>query len=563
MALCVSDYDCPGSKVCFTDLKWMEDGESFCDCDTFWGFVGYDCSGLSFHSGLLIALITGSATTTLLCLAYTIKMVRRVMKMPRRRKERWWWQNTDTSALVSVTMALLGLLGWRIARMWAMLTPTSTMRELPTTPTRTHPAILAEKVAMGMLVFFGMYAALAVSLRWVAVARNGAKLLNVKKSSLWGEHKRKAYAFQVVFILVVLAATFRGSLPLAALLTTPFVVIVGVSFAYALWRLEAILVLMVENFGEPDSATREEERRGFSDNTHSNNTSSDERDGLDEYGEGSEAEADAEADAEEKEDVSDVEMDAGGAPGSGDDHRDGGEDLKVPDTDEEEAEGDPDDSIKSTELGRMMRSLSWVATQKVGQKVGAAKAILRRGGGGSSPALAQRRTAAGNRYVMLLREVRFTAALVLLSTVLLVLSLTLYAIPEVAGSYRETCRPDEISGGAVCWSAVFNDSMAIGMLVLVASVQHYIYAENRRRYLQWSKNKKRGPNRRLRLRPDQLARARLGGKALNRRMPRKLPRAPRSFLKGGRKAGPGLRGGGGAPNTRARGASASMLSFTI
>lgn len=61
---CEYDRDCPGAEICFSNLSWVE--EAFCDCSTFFGGEGPDCSELNFQS---YTLITIAAFVVSFCLA--------------------------------------------------------------------------------------------------------------------------------------------------------------------------------------------------------------------------------------------------------------------------------------------------------------------------------------------------------------------------------------------------------------------------------------------------------------------------------------------------------------
>ena len=84
---CIDDRSCPYSSICYVNTTWAPD-QGVCGCDSTYGEVGNDCSGISAFKAMKISQYHKRPRTSLLRVAVILKESGRENDTVRREKNR-------------------------------------------------------------------------------------------------------------------------------------------------------------------------------------------------------------------------------------------------------------------------------------------------------------------------------------------------------------------------------------------------------------------------------------------------------------------------------------------
>lgn len=450
--MCETDFDCPGSLVCYRDVSWIGEGESECLCSAYYGWSGDNCEVRGVQTKLSIALCSIAAILAVLALLYNIGAVWRLLQIPEQRK----W-DISAATLTFTLLSLLGILGWRISTMAITLTPQAYILHIATTDEKVHPAVMAEKVFLGIAIVFTTLASLNVSLFWLEVAKKTAHLLNTD-DSIWGGFRKQVYAFEFLFFIVIIVAAAKASTSLAALLSIPFLVVIGVTYGYGLRRMNNLIHQLDESIaisGALSSPTASAMNRSQSIV-------------------GLPPELHLDGNADNGQDPNTRASAASASP--------------IPTTSmslEDGNGGEPHKRPKSNNSAiEFITSMSNSVGSRVRNSMMAAKTKIRTRTVSLEKLTFKQRRERGGEYLHVLNKVRRTTFEMLFSGSCLLAVVAVYSIIGVSVGERQVCRPDS----RACAPAVCSDISAFFLLGCIVAVEKDIY-ENTRTLSNRYKNK--------------------------------------------------------------------------
>ena len=107
--------------------------------------------------------------------------------------------------------------------------------------------------------------------------------------------------------------------------------------------------------------------------------------------------------------------------------------------------------LKSTRLGRKL-------------------SMFNAGGSPNADGARARARMTNGDYIRLLRRIRRTTLIVWVASVLTMSLLAAFSVSEIARGYRDVCQP-----GRICYMALLEDAVSLGLLGILGALQVYIF----------------------------------------------------------------------------------------
>jgi len=422
---CSGDFECPSTELCFVGVSWLpQNVSSLCACSTFYGWRGPTCESPGTQTLFLLVIASGILVAALMGFIYAIRAMRRLWEAsPSMRALR---KNPSCATLIYVFSSLLSVIAWRLSTIVVLTSPEKNDLALSVSDEKLHRGIVAENSFKALAMIFATLASLNVSLVWIHVARKSARMVRVEPNQ-WGNFDKAVYAFEILFVAVLIVGATRARTALAAALALPFLLIIAISYAWGLREMRQLLVLLGQSV-EIQSVIDETPREGS-------------------Y-------------------VSPPYSESLSMPASPE-----WADRESTNPRFEES-GDGDGLAETPAQSRRSRVLQALQTP-----IRAASTRFRKP---SLDKTSKKGREVRNRYMKLLTKITKTATLVMTSVMVLFVSAFVFAFLSLYFGEREICSPDNL-----CWPSILSEIISLFIVGLVATIEHYVYHNTKEEYMQY------------------------------------------------------------------------------
>lgn len=263
---CVTDFDCPGTELCYKDLSWLDNNTvSLCDCSSWWGFTGAQCTAAGPTTLYLIVSAAVIGCLAAFLLVFNGIILYNIITLGHTKK----W-NSNNATLLFTTLGCLGVLLWRIITIIMAFTPEkATLNLITLEDERLHILVPIEKITLGMSVLFGTLSAITVVIAWVDIVNKSRQLMASSSTGAFATFVKPVIAFGAAFVVCVAVSSILGKMEIAVIASTPFFICMIVAYIYAYFRMGS-LVGMMERLSVPSDDkssshdTRDEPSQSFS-----------------------------------------------------------------------------------------------------------------------------------------------------------------------------------------------------------------------------------------------------------------------------------------------------------
>mmetsp|Transcript_12292 Transcript_12292/g.14116 ORF Transcript_12292/g.14116 Transcript_12292/m.14116 type:complete len:381 (+) Transcript_12292:320-1462(+) len=235
--VCETDFDCPGTQICYIDVPWNDDRESFCNCSSWFGWTGFpECTELGLQTKLLLValsfevLVAGMFTLLSILDGYHV-FTNSKMKL----------KDTTRLSILFSTLAILCHLCWKSVDILILLAPEKNTFQLPNDENeKYHDYIPVERGAAVMTMIFSVITAAHVSVLWIEVAYS-TKHLVVGQMVKFKKYKQGLYLMEVAFAVMLSVIGALGQFYIAVFISYPVVLLLCVLYTVGYRQLRSTL----------------------------------------------------------------------------------------------------------------------------------------------------------------------------------------------------------------------------------------------------------------------------------------------------------------------------------
>ncbi|GBG24009.1 Hypothetical Protein FCC1311_002272 [Hondaea fermentalgiana] len=241
---CETDFDCPTTLICYSAenaASWYYEHyganapNSTCDCATWYGWTGDDCTELSWVTYIHVAL---QMITALIALVWALAGIHVLWRLFRVDRDSNFFSAGNITAMYS-TLALLFMLAWRLINIVMFLRPDLYDLRLVDETDKLTQLTVPDRTITAATATFTTLCALNVSLMWLQVANQSKRLR--KEVAYFTVYRKIIIAFEILFTLAIVIVMALNMPFYATLVAYPFIIFLFVTYAIGQHKMTALL----------------------------------------------------------------------------------------------------------------------------------------------------------------------------------------------------------------------------------------------------------------------------------------------------------------------------------
>jgi len=238
MSLCSTDFECPSTKICYSNATWIANKtfDSTCLCSTWYGWEGPNCDQLGISNFFQIIL---GAMTIVMCTISLLVVSMNLIRLRINRRDIKLFNASNTTAMLAIP-ALISFIGWRSVIIAMAFSPELNDVAVYDDGEKYHKYAKIERGFLTPAILLAVLTALNVSLMWIEIAEN-SKTLRKKMSSRYSKYKITIYVFEVLFALIVGTLVLTGLTSLAFMAAIPFLGFILVSYLIGVTKMTNLI----------------------------------------------------------------------------------------------------------------------------------------------------------------------------------------------------------------------------------------------------------------------------------------------------------------------------------